>query len=119
MKKYKTIRISDSVLSDVRALQTDGETLINAIDGIIDKFNESQKYIYDVVIKEGDIYYLDIEGIRRAFKTNETLNNIIRVTEDVFNKLNSIKAHPDETFNTTIFRAVSTEMAVIEWNTDN
>ncbi len=134
MKQYKTIRLSKSVLSDLKALQKDGESIPDTVrrlyNDYLDCMEEIQyRYSRDIMNDGSFTQYISITaydnsryGLRYTeyfMKIGEELNDIVRLPKDVLDEINWIPQHPDEIFNTTMFTLISIEKALIEWNKEN
>jgi hypothetical protein len=106
VKRYKTIRVSDSVLSDLKSLQGKGEQFIDTVARLIC----SRKIVPGKFLKGDGKYCLEISGKKKELQTEEALNHILRITEENFIQLKEMQDHPDEIFNTIMFRLTSAAM---------
>ncbi len=131
MKQYKTIRLSKSVLSDLKALQKEGESIPDTIRRIYNDYLDcmeeiNYRYSRDVMNDGSFTQYISITarddsryGSRYSeyfMKIGEDLNDIVRLPRDILDEINWIPQHPDEIFNTTMFTLISIEKALMEWN---
>ena len=131
---YKTIRISKSVLSDLKALQKDGESIPDTVRRLHNDYSDcieeiTYRYSRDVMNDGSFTQYISITacddsryGSRYTeyfMKIGEDLNDLVRLPKDVLDGLSSVPQHPDEMFNTTMFTLISVEKALMEWNREN
>jgi len=134
MKQYKTIRLSKSVLSDLKALQKNGESIPDTIRRLNNDYSDcaeeiQYRYSRDIMNDGSFTQYISINacgnsryGLRYTeyFMTiGEDLNDIVRLPKDVLDEISWMPQHPDEIFNTTMFTLISIEKALIEWNEEN
>jgi predicted nucleic acid-binding Zn ribbon protein/predicted CopG family antitoxin len=106
MKQYKTIRVSNSVFRDLQDLQDRREQFISTVERLI----SSTKNPPYVIRAGAGKYCVEVAGNCRKLNTDETLTHVLRITEETFNELQEMKGHPDETFNTTMFRITTVNM---------
>ena len=133
MKQYKTIRLSKSVLSDLKALQKDGESIPDTVrrlyNDYLDCMEEIQyRYSRDIMNDGSFTQYISITAYGNSryglqyseyfMNIGEELNDILRLPKDVLDEISWMPQHPDEIFNTTMFTLISIEKALIEWNRD-
>jgi hypothetical protein len=134
MMQYKTIRLSKSVLSDLKILQKDGESIP---DTIIRLYNDYSDCIEEIqyrssrdIMNDGSFtQYISITacddsryGLRYTeyfMKIGEDLNDLVRLPKEVLDEISRIPQHPDEIFNTTMFTLISIEKALVEWNKED
>ena len=131
MQQYKTIRLSRSVYSDLKALQKDGESIPDTVRRLHNDYSEcieeiSYRYLRDVMNDGSFTQYISITAYKGSrygsqyneyfMKMGEDLNDIVRLPRDVLDEINWIPQHPDEIFNTTMFTLISIEKALMEWN---
>ncbi|HEY3362194.1 MAG TPA: hypothetical protein VGK06_10355 [Methanosarcina sp.] len=131
MQQYKTIRLSKSVLSDLKALQKSGESIPDTVrrlyNDYLDCMEEIQyRYSRDIKNDRSFTQYISITAydnsrygsryIEYFMKIGEELNDIVRLPKDVLDEISWIPQHPDEIFNTTMFTLISIEKALMEWN---
>lgn len=134
MKQYKTIRLSKSVLLDLKALQKDGESIPDTVrrlyNDYLDSMEEIQyRYARDVMNDGSFTQYISITAYGNSryglqyseyfMNIGEELNDILRLPKDVLDEISWIPQHPDEIFNTTMFTLISIEKALTEWNKKN
>jgi predicted CopG family antitoxin len=134
MMPYKTIRISKSVLSDLKALQKDGESIQDIIrrlhNDYLDCIEEiTYRYSRDMMNDGSFTQYISITayedsryGLRYTeyfMNIGEDLYDIVRLPKDVLDEISWIPQHPDEIFNTTMFTLISIEKALMEWNRED
>ena len=130
MKQYKTIRLSKSVFSDLKAFQKDGESIPDTVrrlhNDYADCISEIQyRYSRDLMNDGSFTQYISITAhaksrygpryIEYFMKMGEDLNDIVRLPKDVIDEISWMPQHPDEIFNTTMFTLISIEKALIEW----
>lgn len=131
VKQYKTIRLSKSVLSDLKAFQKDGESIPDTVrrlhNDYLDCIEEIQyRYSRDIMNDGSFTQYISITAYDNSrygsryteyfMKIGEELNDIVRLPKDVLDEISWMPQHPDEIFNTTMFTLISIEKALIEWN---
>ena len=131
MKQYKTIRLSKSVMSDLKALQKEGESIPDTIRRIYNDYLDCMEEIHyrysrDVMNDGSFTQYISITARNNSrygskyneyfMKIGEDLNDIVRLPRDILDEINWIPQHPDEIFNTTMFTLISIEKALMEWN---
>jgi hypothetical protein len=131
VQQYKTIRLSKSVLSDLKALQKDGESLPDTVRRLHNDYSDcieeiQYRYSRDIMNDGTFTQYISITtygnsryGLRYAeyfMKIGEELNDIVRLPKDVLDEISWMPQHPDEIFNTTMFTLISIEKALTEWN---
>lgn len=134
MQQYKTIRLSKSVLSDLKALQKDGESIPDTIRRIHNDYMDcieeihyryardvmnDGKYTQYISITSGDDSRYGLRYTEYFMKIGEDLNDIVRLPRDVLDEINWMPQHPDEIFNTTMFTLISIEKALMEWNEED
>ena len=132
--QHKTIRLSKSVLSDLKALQKDGEPIPDTIrrlhNGYSDCIEEiTYRYSRDIMNNGSFTQYISITacedsryGLRYTeyfMKIGEDLNDLVRLPKDVLDEISWIPQHPDEIFNTTMFTLIAIEKALMEWNRED
>jgi hypothetical protein len=131
VQQYKTIRLSKSVYSDLKALQKDGESIPDTVRRLHNDYSEcieeiSYRYSRDVMNDGSFTQYISITAYKSSrygsqyneyfMKMGEDLNDIVRLPRDVLDEINWIPQHPDEIFNTTMFTLISIEKALMEWS---
>jgi len=131
MRQYKTIRLSKSVLSDLKSFQKDGEPIPDTIRRLHNDYADCigeihYRYSRDIMNDGSFTQYISITarddsryGLRYTenfMKIGEELNDIVRLPKDVLDEISWMPQHPDEIFNTTMFTLISIEKALIEWN---
>jgi hypothetical protein len=131
VQQYKTIRLSKSVFSDLKALQKDGESIPDTVRRLHNDYSECieeirYRYSRDLMNDGSFTQYISITACKGSrygsqyneyfMKMGEDLNDIVRLPRDVLDEINWIPQHPDEIFNTTMFTLISIEKALMEWN---
>jgi hypothetical protein len=106
MKQYKTIRVSDSVFNYIQDLQERRENFISTVERLV----TSTKNPPYVIRAGAGKYCVEVAGNRREFNTEEPLTHVLRITEETFNDLHEMKGHPDEMYNTVMFRITAANM---------
>ncbi len=134
MKQYKTIRLSKSVLSDLKALQINGESIPDTVRRLHNDYSDcieeiQYRYSRDIMNDGSFTQYISITAYADSrygsryteyFMTiGEDLNDIIRLPKDVLDEISWMPQHPDEIFNTTMFTLISIEKALMEWNRED
>ena len=133
MKQYKTIRLSKSVLSDLKSFQEDGESIPDTIKRLHNDYADCiseihYRYSRDIMNDGSFTQYISITARANSrygsqyteyfMKMGEDLNDIVRLPKDVLDEISWMPQHPDEIFNTTMFTLISIEKALIEWNAE-
>lgn len=131
VKQYRTIRLSKSVFSDLKALQKDGESIPDTVRRLYNDYSDCMeeiqyRYSRDVLNDGSFTQYISITayansryGLRYTeyfMNIGEDLNDIVRLPKDVLDEISWMPQHPDEIFNTTMFTLISIEKALMEWN---
>jgi len=134
MQQYKTIRLSKSVLSDLKALQKDGESILDTIRRLHNDYSDcieeiNYRYARDIMNDGSFTQYISITACDNSryrsrytehfMKIGEELNDIVRLPKDVLDEISWMPQHPDEIFNTTMFTLISIEKALMEWNSED
>jgi len=134
MKQYKTFRLSNSVLSDLKALQKAGESIPDTIRRMNNDYSDCVKeiqyrYSRDILNDGSFTQYISITardnsryGSRYTeyfMKIGEDQNDLVRLPKDVLDEISWLSQHPDEIFNTTMFTLISIEKALMEWNRED
>ena len=132
--QHQTIRLSKSVLSDIKALQKNGESIPDTIRRLYKDYSDcikeiTYRYSRDIMNDGSFTQYISINACDDSryvlryteyfMKIGEDLNDLVRLPKDVLDELNSIPQHPDEIFNTTMFTLISIEKALMEWNRED
>ncbi|WP_048119795.1 hypothetical protein [Methanosarcina vacuolata] len=131
MKQYKTIRLSKSVFSDLKALQKDGESIPDTVRRLHNDYSDcieeiQYRYSRDIMNDGSFTQYISITASANSrygsqyteyfMKIGEEMNDIVRLPKDVLDEIRWMPQHPDEIFNTTMFTLISIEKALMEWN---
>jgi len=134
MNPYKTIRLSKSVLSDIKALQKDGESIPDTIRRLYNDYSDcieeiQYRYSRDIMNDGSFTQYISITacedsryGLRYSeyfMNIGEDMYDIVRLPKDVLDEISWIPQHPDEIYNTTVFTLISIEKALMEWNRED
>jgi hypothetical protein len=134
MMQYKTIRLSKSVLLDLKRLQKDGESIPDTIRRLHSDYSDcieeiQYRYSRDIMNDGSFTQYISITalkdnryGLRYTeyfMNIGENLYDIVRIPKDVHDEISWIPQHPDEIFNTTMFTLISIEKALMEWNLED
>jgi predicted CopG family antitoxin len=134
MMQHKTIRISKSVLSDLKYLQKNGESIPDTIRRLHNDYSDcieeiQYRYSRDIMNDGSFTQYISITacedsryGLRYTeyfMNIGEDLYDIIRLPKEVLDEISWIPQHPDEIFNTTMFTLISIEKALMEWNRED
>jgi len=134
MMQHKTIRISKSVLSDLKYLQKNGESIPYTIRRLHNDYSDcieeiQYRYSRDIMNDGSFTQYISITacedsryGLRYTeyfMNIGEDLYDIIRLPKEVLDEISWIPQHPDEIFNTTMFTLISIEKALMEWNRED
>ena len=132
--QHKTIRISKSVLSDLKYLQKNGESIPYTIRRLHNDYSDcieeiQYRYSRDIMNDGSFTQYISITacedsryGLRYTeyfMNIGEDLYDIIRLPKEVLDEISWIPQHPDEIFNTTMFTLISIEKALMEWNRED
>ena len=130
MKQYKTIRLSKSVFTDLKALQKDGESIPDTIRRLHNDYSNcieeiQYRYARDIMNDGSFTQYISITARSNSrygsrytenfMKMGEDLNDIVRLPRDVLDEISWMPQHPDEIFNTTMFTLISIEKTLMEW----
>ena len=134
MQQYKTIRLSKSVLSDLKALQKDCESIPDTIRKLYNDYSDcieeiNYRYARDLMNDGSFTQYISITACDNSrygsrytehfMKIGEELNDIVRLPKDVLDEISWMPQHPDEIFNTTMFTLIYIEKALMEWNSED
>lgn len=134
MKQYKTIRLSKSVFSDLKALQKDGESIPDTVRRLHNDYSDcieeiQYRYSRDIMNDGSFTQYISITASDNSrygsryteyfMRIGEEMNDIVRLPKDVLDEISWMPQHPDEIFNTTMFTLISIEKALIEWNRED
>jgi predicted CopG family antitoxin len=134
MMPYKTIRISKSVLSDLKALQKDGESIPDTIRRLHNDYSDcideiTYRYSRDLMNDGSFTQYISINALEDSryglryteyfMNIGEDLYDIVRLPKDVLDEISWLPQHPDEIFNTTIFTLISIEKTLMDWNRED
>lgn len=134
MRHYKTVRLSKSVFSDLKALQKDGESIPETIRRLNNDYSDcaeeiQYRYSRDIMSDGSFTQYISItarNNSRYGSRYNEyfmimgeEMNDIVRLPKDVLDEISWMPQHPDEIFNTTMFTLISIEKALMEWKEEN
>jgi hypothetical protein len=118
-------------MSDLKALQKEGESIPDTISRIYNDYLDcmeeiNYRYSRDVMNDGSFTQYISITARNNSrygskyneyfMKIGEDLNDIVRLPRDILDEINWIPQHPDEIFNTTMFTLISIEKALMEWN---
>jgi hypothetical protein len=131
MIQYKTIRLSKSVFSDLKALQKNGEPIPETVRRLHNDYAECiseihYRYSRDIMNDGSFTQYISITAHANSrfgsryneyfMNIGEELYDIVRLPKDLIDEIRWMPQHPDEIFNTTIFTLISIEKALMEWN---
>jgi hypothetical protein len=131
MMQHKTIRLSKSISSDLKALQKDGESIPDTIRRLHNDYSDcieeiNYRYARDIMNDGSFTQYISITACDNSrygsryteyfMKIGEELYDIVRLPKDVLDEISWMPQHPDEIFNTTLFTLISIEKALMEWN---
>jgi hypothetical protein len=134
MMQHKVIRLAKSVLSYLKALQKDGESIPDTIKRLHNDYSDcieeiTYRYSRDIMNDGSFTQYISITahedsryGLRYTeyfMNIGENLYDIVRLPKDVLDEISWIPQHPDEIFNTTMFTLISIEKALMEWNSED
>ncbi len=134
MKQYKTFRLSNSVFSDLKALQKDGESIPDTIRRMNNDYSDCVKeiqyrYSRDILNDGSFTQYISITASGNSrygsryteyfMNIGEDQNDLVRLPKDVLDEISWLSQHPDEIFNTTMFTLISIEKALMEWNKED
>lgn len=134
MKQYKTFRLSNSVFSDLKALQKDGESIPDTVRRINNDYSDCVKeiqyrYSRDILNDGSFTQYISITASNNSrygsryteyfMKIGEDQNDLVRLPKDVLDEISWLSQHPDEIFNTTMFTLVSIKKALMEWSKED
>ena len=134
MMQHKNIRLSKSMLSDLKALQKDGESIPDTIQRLYNNYSDcieeiTYRYSRELMNDGSFTQYISINvcndsryGLRYTeyfMNIGEDLYDIVRLLKDVLDEISRIPQHPDEIFNTTMFTLISIEKALMEWNRED
>jgi predicted CopG family antitoxin len=103
VRPYKTIRLSDETFKATHKLKRPGESLTSFINNLLVTYATARCRI----CKQEGKYFFETDNGIREMPIRVPVNNDIRVSAEVYDKLVEIQEHPDETFNTTLFRLVT------------
>ena len=132
--QHKTIRISKSVLSDLKYLQKNGESIPYTIRRLHNDYSDcieeiQYRYSRDIMNDGSFTQYISITacedsryGLRYTeyfMNIGEDLYDIIRLPKEVLDEISWIPQHPDEIFNTTMFTLIAIEKVLMEWNRED
>lgn len=131
MNQFKTIRLSKSVLSDLKAMQKNGESIPDTVRRLHNDYADCiseihYRYSRDIMNDGSFTQYISITARANSkfgsryteyfMNVGEELYDIIRLPKDLIDDISWMPQHPDEIFNTTMFTLISIEKALIEWN---
>lgn len=133
MMQYKTVRLSKSVFSELKALQKKGESIPDTIRRLYNDYFEhmeeiTYRYSRDVMNDGSFTQYISITAhsdsrygsryTENYMQIGDEMHDIVRLPKDIFDEISWMPQHPDEIFNTTIFTLISVKKALLEWNAD-
>ena len=133
MKQYKNIRVSDNVLQELKAMQKDSESvqvvLIDLCNTLSDLFEDISRLEFRMlcVAQSPDILIFEVEravrglewSIHRAKRFEYifgSLKNTIRLPIGCFACMDILKVHPDETYNTAVFKLICVNKVFEMWD---
>jgi hypothetical protein len=131
MTQYKNFRVSDNVLTELKAMQKGDESIPQTLIRLSDTWFE---WMEGILIPEfsrlgmsqsPDIRVLevthDIPG-EPDYRVEEfeyiygDLKNTLRLPINCFETLDILKVHPDETYNTALFKLICMNKAIEIWS---
>lgn len=138
MREYKNIRVSDNVLQELKAMQKDGDsvqgvlivlcnTWSDMVEDSLGRDNFSKlEFIRLRVAQSHDIIVFEVERDERGLDRSRNakrfeyisgnLKNTIRLPIGCVSTLDTLKVHPDETYNTTVFKLICINKAIAIWD---
>lgn len=102
MEKDKTIRVSDEIMTMITAGKEDSVSISSAIAAMLEKYEP-----VDRIVNDSGKFVLVIGSTKINVPTFTPVNKIVRIAPDTYDKLSSIKAYPDESYNMILFRLMS------------
>lgn len=101
----KTVKISEDIYDALVFLKgTDiNETMTQTVQDLVNEHD----YTKIKLIHDEDDFFTIIEGRKRKLPEFSKITKIIRIDETLHLILNRWKIHPDESFNTLLFRLIS------------
>jgi len=103
--KTKTVKISTDIYESLRFCKdtTKSESMDTLVWRLISDYDECKN---EIVRDEND-FFLVIDGKTRKFPLFSSNTKIIRLSESIHEWLSQLKSHPDESFNTLLFKIIS------------
>ena len=130
MKQYKNIRLSKGVFADLIALQKEDESIPDTIKRLTGHYWDNFATYCDInehFFKEcvGDPeewigYSANVDGVNlnytHDFEYNkQELAEVMRLPINALEGMNLLRCHPDESYNTTVFRLICINKTLDEW----
>lgn len=101
----KTVKISECIYESLIFLK--GMDIKETMSVTINKLLGEIDPLWSEVTSENGVFYLTIEGRKKAIPTFPPATKIIRIDIDLHDRLTKLRIHPDETFNTLLYRLIS------------
>jgi predicted CopG family antitoxin len=98
----KTIRVSDEVLKILNSCKDQTVSMSAAISALLDKYEPT-----DFISRKRGMFLLQLDFASIDIPTFTPVNKILRISPDTYERLLSVKAYPDESFNMILFRVVT------------
>ncbi len=129
--KYKNIRVSNSVLTDLKALQKEGESIPDTINRLSEDFSWALeggiRWDFEVQVNNGYCLVIETMDLQHSYlpnnsyyekelKKDDPIDKVMRLPEKVVENIKGCTyRHPDQTLNTSLFIYVALGEALNEW----
>jgi hypothetical protein len=101
----KTLKISADIYEYLMFCRDIGNT--ESMNDVILRLLKEYLHRKSEIVRNGDDFYLIIDGRNKKIPVFSSPNKIIRIHKTLHAWLNTQKCHPDESYNTLLFKMIS------------
>jgi len=101
----KTIKVSNEIYESLRFCKN-AKTGIK-MDDVVFNLVREYEICKNEIVREEEEFVLIIDGRKKKVPSFSSPNQIIRISKDLHSWLKQLKSHPDESFNTLLFKMIS------------
>lgn len=131
MNQYKSIKLSNNVLADLQTVQKVNESIYQTLKRLYEKYSDWIEYVgvpdfhkewiaggAEIVPFVDLVVEIDVESGKYQYRyeyITEDLTNVLRLPKEILDEWDFMRIHPDETYNTTIFKLIYINRAIEEY----
>lgn len=101
----KTLKINADVYQTLKFCRDKNNS--ESMNDLIYRLLKEYLHCKSEIVRDDEDFYLVIDGRKKKFPVFSSSSKIVRIHKEIYSWLNKLKVHPDETYNTLLFKFIS------------